>query len=166
MTTDKDIIAALRGDRTPDAGIAEAFGRAPASAAQEAAEPGQRRGDAFEATALWAAKEATATATAALAQALMRADPGKGIYAAESDAKKIAFEAYEEAAKGSPYEINRQESVTRIVTKLAEQFGRPAKKTAQPAARAAKRSQKESAGGRTPIRITEIARPGNVTIIK
>ncbi|MET3949698.1 hypothetical protein [Arthrobacter sp. UYEF36] len=164
MTTDKDIIAALHGmpsaaDRETTAAIAETYGR-PAAAREDA---GQRRGDAFEATALWAAKEATATATAALAQALMRSNPDTGIYAAEADAKKIAFETYEEVAKGIPYEINRQEAVARVVTKLAEQFGRPAAKLAQPAAK--RGPQKESAR-RAPVRVTEIARPGSVRVIK
>lgn len=160
MTTDRDILRALRGEHVPDAAVAEAFGRSPSAAARETGTT-QRRGDAFESVAIWAAKEAAETAIKGLAQALMRADATKGIYAAESEAKQIAAEAYTEASKGSPYEINRQESVARIVTKLAAGITRTAEQTAKrpkPAAAAGpKRPQQEAASRRAPVRITEIA---------
>jgi hypothetical protein len=122
------ILEALQG-RSPERqasndAILEALGHAPKPTAKEGELPLRRRGDDLEAVAIWAAEEAAGTATSALAQALMRADGSKGIYAAESEARTIAKEAYAEAAKASPYEDKRQEAVARVVTKLAEQLTR------------------------------------------
>ncbi|ABK02747.1 mucin-associated surface protein [Arthrobacter sp. FB24] len=167
MTTDRDILAALRGEHARDTAVAEASGRSPSAAARETGSA-QRRGDAFESVAIWAAKEAAETATKGLAQAIMRADATKGIYAAESEATQIAAEAYTEAAKASPYEINRQESVARIVTKLAGIIGRKEEQTTKrpkpAAATGPKRPQQEAASRRAPVRVTEIG-SGRITAV-
>lgn len=158
--TDQDILEALNGkpsgsahrsneavsdvlngrlsaaERTANEAVARAFGRDPKRAATEGALPLQRRGDDLEGVAIWAATEAAATATKALAETIMRSDGTKGIYHAEAEANEMAAEAYAEAAKGSPYEDRRQEAVTHFVTKLAAQLTRireaKTKPTAQP----------------------------------
>lgn len=126
----RDIVEALQGgrnaaDRNLDHATVEALnGNFDARIATEGELPLQRRGDELEAVTIWAAKEASSNAVASLAQALMRADGTKGIYAAESEAKAIAEEAYSEAAKSTPYEDTRQETVQRVANKLAEQLTR------------------------------------------
>lgn len=146
--TDKDILGALNGTGSPDRKVVEALrgssleqrrsdaaviealtGRAVPVAA-EGELPLQRRGDDLESVAIWASKEATARATSTLAEALMRADASKGIYAAEAEAREIAAEAYAEAAKSIAYEDTRQEHVQKFVTKLAENLTRPRQKPA------------------------------------
>lgn len=172
MTTDKDIIAALHGqpsaaDRETTAAIAETYGRTRTSTAREGELPLQKRGDVSETLAIWVAKEAAETATATLAEALMRANAKLGIYEAESAAKGMAAEAYTEAAKRSPYEIERHESVARFVTKMAAICGRKtAEATKRPNAATVTKPTRQESARRSPVRITEIARPGRVTIIK
>ncbi|MBT2538684.1 hypothetical protein [Arthrobacter sp. ISL-69] len=125
-TNDRDVVEVLRTGTTSvkrnmDTAIVEALhGNPTGHIAAEGELPLQRRGDDIEAVAIWASKEAASTATSALAQALMRADGSKGIYAAESEARAIAAEAYAEVAKTSPYEDHRQEAVKRAVTKMAD----------------------------------------------
>jgi hypothetical protein len=155
--TDQDILEALNGkpagsahrsngavsdalngrpsaaEQTAHEAVARAFGREPKRAAKEGELPLKRRGDALEGVAIWAAKEASATATKALAETIMRSDGTKGIHHAEAEANEIAAEAYAEAAKSSPYEDRRQESVARVVTKLAEQITRTREATTKPA---------------------------------
>jgi hypothetical protein len=164
MTTDNDILAALRGQHAPDSAIAEAFGRTQPAKAAEAEPAPQKRGDAFEAVAIWAATEAAATSTRALSEAIMRADGAKGIYEAEAEAKAIASEAYEEAAKGSPYEVTRQEAVSRIVTKLAENFTRMANRTTKRPTPATTGRTRQEAATRRNVRITESA-SGRITVL-
>jgi len=124
-----DVVEALRGtslsERRKDAEILEALGGTPAPVVGEAEVPLKERGDELEAMSIWAATGAAEDATAALAQALMRADATKGIYAAEAEAREIASEAYAEAAKTLAYEDARQEHVKGFVTKLAERLSRP-----------------------------------------
>jgi len=196
--TDQDILAALRGspgpaDRSgkevsdalhgrPTAGehaqsatIAKAFGREPQRTVGEGALPLQRRGDDLEAVAIWAAKESAAAATKSLAEAIMRTNGSKGIYAAEAEAAEIAAEAYAEAAKGSPYEDRRQEAVTRIVTKLAEKLssslaGEAKASTAAPPALRRGHSPKppvtRESSSMKRAWITEVARPGTIDVIE
>ena len=143
--TDKDIVAALRGpgpdsERSSNRDIVEALsGRRPAAernldtsivealngnsyarTVTEGEVPLQRRGDDLEAVAIWAATEGASSATSNLAHALMRADASKGIYAAESEARAVAAEAYAEAAKTMVYEDHRQQHVKNFVTKMAD----------------------------------------------
>lgn len=143
--TEDDIVAALNGTpsvaRERDAGVVEAL-RGPSAAERQTSaieealsgrRPGitsegglplQERGDDLEAVAIWAAKEAALSATKTLAEAIMRADANKGIYAAESEARDIAAEAYTAAAEATAYEDVRQEHVKKAVTAVAESLGR------------------------------------------
>jgi hypothetical protein len=147
MTTNEDIVAALEGrpygtraaaeqaihnaftgaptlaERGHSRAVLEALGHAPRRQAVEGELPLKQRGQFGEATAIWAAKEAAATATKGLAEAIMRADGAKGIYLAEAEAKEIAAEAYSEAAKQSPYEEVRQEAVAKAVRQLTSNMG-------------------------------------------
>ncbi|NSX37819.1 hypothetical protein HTS88_15655 [Pseudarthrobacter oxydans] len=156
MTTDKDILAALHGrptgqqkaaheatiralaggtsdrDRAYSSAVIEALGGTPAATTRTDISPSQRRGDSLEPVAIWAAKEAAAAATTALAEAIMRADGTKGIYLAEAEAREIAAETYTEAAKGSPYEDARQKHVARALTKIAEAIVRTKESAAKP----------------------------------
>ncbi|WP_284752632.1 hypothetical protein [Arthrobacter sp. efr-133-R2A-120] len=160
MTTNDDVLAALRGERPTERAaresvhraftgelvgdlerhtnesVARAFGREPERQVTENELPVQTRD--FSAVAVWAAREAAATATRALSQAIMRADGSKGIYAAEAEAQAIAEESYALAARRSPYEDVRQESVARTLTKLADTCERRAQKSARPPVRAAR----------------------------
>jgi hypothetical protein len=188
MVTDKDIVAALNGEPTGsdkkvtegilnaltggptlnekgfNNAVLEVLGGAPKGEAASGL-PTQRRGDSLEPVAIWAATEAATTSTKALAEALMRADGTKGIFAAEAEAKEIAAEAYAEAAKGSPYEDKRQEAVARIVTKLAEKVTRTSTREAkqQPTAPARAGTRLESAVSKR-VRINE-GGSGRITVI-
>lgn len=146
MTTDDDILAALNGEpranqraateaitdllsgrpaareRAHTNAVLEALGHEPTRVPGAGEQQLKRRGDSMEAMAVWAATEAATTATKALAEAIMRSDGSKGIYLAEAEAKEIAAEAYAEAAKRSPYEDQRQETVARHATRMAATF--------------------------------------------
>lgn len=128
-TTDHAVVEALHGNsiaaRRADNAVLEALGHTPAPVVAEGELPLQERGDDLEALRIWSAQGATEHATKALAEALMRSDPKKGIYAAEAEARKIAAEAYAEAAKSLAYEDSRQEHVQKFVTKMAERVTRP-----------------------------------------
>ncbi|MDQ0923104.1 hypothetical protein QF038_001612 [Pseudarthrobacter sp. W1I19] len=186
--TDQDILAALKGRSTEQAGrsarevsdalngrpsaqeranqdaIAKAFGREPQRAATEGEVPLQRRGDGLEAVAIWAARESADAATKALAEAIMRTDGSKGIYLAESEAHQIAVEAYTEAAKTTPYEDKRQESVSRFLTKLAEKLARTLTPESK-APRAAAAEQQAPSGKPLKKRESRSATNSNHTII-
>lgn len=149
-------------ERLASESVARAFGREPKRHVAEGELPIQKRD--FDAVSIWVATEAAATATRALAQALMRADASKGIYAAEAEAAQIAEEAYTEAAKRSPYEVERQETIARLATKLTEQFSRSAEHRAQKAVKpapqrrpAAAQEQRESSGQRMRVELREVA---------
>lgn len=138
-STDNRVVEALHGSslekRRSDAAVLEALTGRSVPVVVEGELPLQRRGDDLEAVAIWASKEATSRATSTLAEALMRTDPRKGIYAAESEAKAIAAEAYAESAKSIPFEDTRQAHVQKFVTKLAENLNRPRQKPAAAPAR-------------------------------
>lgn len=125
MTTNDDILAALDGAPAPaklareDALMAAAWGT---------------EAESKHALAVWAAHEAAAAATKTLAEAIMRADGSKGIYVAESEARQLAAEAYDLAAKTITEEAQRQESVARYVGKLAERIARPRVRESKPPA--------------------------------
>lgn len=143
MTTNEDIVAALSGNPTPSAtrkndNVVEALrtGRRPGEVSDddrilEALQgpsytrspipgelPLQDRGDEMEAVRVWAAQEATMAASTSLAQALMRADPEKGIYAAEAEARAIGAEAYAIAAQTLVHEDDRQKHVQKYLAAL------------------------------------------------
>lgn len=104
----------------------------------------QSRGGELEAISIWAAKGAAEASIKSLSEAIMRTDGTKGIYLAEAEAKQIADEAYAMAAKRTPYEEERQQSVARATAKLAEVLTRTSTKEA-----AAKPSNTQAAA-RTP----------------
>ncbi|ALV44705.1 hypothetical protein MB46_03440 [Arthrobacter alpinus] len=122
MTTDDDIVRALEGapsrvktaqnNRIVEMLTGTPVERTPARGEMRV----QERGDGFEATKTWAAKGKADAAVKALAEALMRADKTKGIYAAENEARAMADEAYEYAARRSPFEDVRQEAVASMAT--------------------------------------------------
>lgn len=123
MKTDDQIIRALKGapegDRQrSDNAVLEALGAEPEPLA--GSQPLATRGDEFEATAIWASKEAAVRATTELAEAIMRADSSKNIYTAESEAKSIAQEAYAHAAQATGYEDDRHRFVEKATRNLAE----------------------------------------------
>ncbi|QHK19390.1 hypothetical protein GU243_06130 [Pseudarthrobacter psychrotolerans] len=161
-------------ERHTNESVARAFGREPERQVTGNELPIQKRD--FSAVAVWAAKEAAATATRALSQAIMRADGNKGIYAAEAEAQAIAEESYALAAKRSPYEDVRHEAVARALTKLAdtcerraEESKRQPRKAAPKAAQqpqAAPRHQQESLSPRRRVQISEQATRGNVRAVK
>ena len=156
-SADRTVVEALRGTSTEsqrtDNEVLEALGHTPARIVTKGQLPLQDRGDELEAVRVWAAQGAAAHATKALAEALMRSDPKKGIYAAEAEAKGLAEEAYAEAAKTLRYEDDRQEHVKAFVTKLAERLTRPRLQEASRRAPATPASKK-------PATVTETAPAG------
>lgn len=177
--SNREVSDALNGrpsaqERATSDAIARTFGREPQRVVTETELPLQRRGDDLESVAIWAARESVATATRVLADAIMRTDGTKGIYMAESEAQQIAAEAYAEAAKGSPWEDKRQEAVAKFVTKLAEKLtrtlaGESKAQSAQPTApakQAPKAPRTRESGSTRREWITEVARPGHITVIE
>ncbi|NMR29943.1 hypothetical protein [Crystallibacter degradans] len=146
MTTNEDIIAALEGRPSktekaaneaikkavsgePDAvemaernAIARVFGREPAPRVVEGALP--LRKDGTESIALWAAKQTEETAIEGLRTAILKANPDTGFYVAEAEARAMADEAYEAAAKKYHYESERLESVARQADILTRVYTR------------------------------------------
>lgn len=120
MTTYDDILAA-RAEREAAAqsakdAIHESFGSSkPRQQTSNELTP-RKSGKFGEGLKIWAAKENAKAGIASLAEAIMRNDKSKGIYAAEADAKAFAEQAYILAATKSPYEDVRQESVAAAVT--------------------------------------------------
>jgi hypothetical protein len=192
MTTDKDILAALHGELRPSANAAneailnvlnggptvaeqahtdavlEALGVAPTPrTAREGELPLRRRDNLLDPVAIWAAKEAAATSTKALAEAIMRADGTKGIYLAEGEARKIADEAYAEAAKRSAYEDERYQTVARLTAALTKAYPderKTAEAAAKPAAKTA--AAPKAAPQTTPVQsVSEAKRGTRVTSV-
>lgn len=129
LAATESILSAFRGE--PDAhqsahtnAVLEALGHAPERMPAPGEMPISTRGTELEATGLWAAKDLAATATKKLAEAIMRSDPAKGIYAAEREAADIAAEAYSHAAKSTPYEDERHRAVTRVADSMATKLTR------------------------------------------
>ena len=127
LAATESVLSAFRGE--PDAeqtahtnAVLEALGHAPERVPAPGEIPLSTRGTELEATGLWAAKEQASTATKKLAEAIMRADPAKGIYAAEREAADIASEAYTNAAKSTPYEDDRLHAVTRATDSLVSRM--------------------------------------------
>lgn len=157
MTTDDDILAVLNGEpraskKAATEAIAAVLSGGPSArelALNDAVLEALAGTGSSTAVAVWAAREAAAASTKTLSEAIMREDGSKGIYLAESEAEEIAKEAYAEAAKRSPSEVERQNAVARVTATVSESINR-----------------RTGASGRKPGRPAEVAAKAKTTTIE